>query len=203
MKVFVPQLCLTLCDCMDCPWNSPGKNTGVGHHSILQRIFPTQGLNPGFLHCRQILYHLNHQGTPLFWYNIIIILGINIPTLCMHVCWVIKLCLTLCNPMDCSLPGLSVCEIFQARILEGVAISFSRGIFLTPGMYCLLWQVDSLPLVTWAAHFYPIGFCKEKMWQGKRLLGPGQWCRLSKDGPSFSRSASCRWLRDLRDLGLV
>ena len=40
-----------------CPWNVPGKNTGVGGHALLQRIFPTQGLNPGLLHCRQILYH--------------------------------------------------------------------------------------------------------------------------------------------------
>ena len=42
-------------------------------------------------------------------------------------------CLTLCNPMDCSPPGSSVHEIFQARILEWVAISFSRGIFPTQG----------------------------------------------------------------------
>ena len=33
-----------------CPWDSPGKNTGVGCHFLLQRIFPTQGLNPGLLH---------------------------------------------------------------------------------------------------------------------------------------------------------
>ena len=37
------------------PWNSPGQNTGVESHSLLQGIFPTQGLNPGLLHCRQIL----------------------------------------------------------------------------------------------------------------------------------------------------
>ena len=40
-----------------CPWDSPGKNTGMGFHALLQGIFPTQGLNPGLLHCRQILYH--------------------------------------------------------------------------------------------------------------------------------------------------
>ena len=39
-----------------CPWDSPGKNTGVGSHSLLQRIFPTQGSNLGLLYCRQILY---------------------------------------------------------------------------------------------------------------------------------------------------
>ena len=44
------------------PWNSPGKNTGVGSLSLLQGIFPTQGLNPGLPHCRWILHQLSHQG---------------------------------------------------------------------------------------------------------------------------------------------
>ena len=47
-----------------CPWDSPGKHTAVGSHPLLQGIFPTQGLNLGLLHCRQILYHLSHQGSP-------------------------------------------------------------------------------------------------------------------------------------------
>ena len=46
------------------PWNSPGQNTGVGSLSPLQGVFPTQGLNPGLPHCRQILYQLSHQGSP-------------------------------------------------------------------------------------------------------------------------------------------
>ena len=46
---------------LSCAWDSPGKNTGVGCHALLQGIFPTHGLNLGFLHCRQILYHLSHQ----------------------------------------------------------------------------------------------------------------------------------------------
>ena len=41
-----------------------GRNTGVGSVSLLQGIFPTQGSNPGLLYCRQILYQLNHQGSP-------------------------------------------------------------------------------------------------------------------------------------------
>ena len=45
-------------------WNSPGKNTGVGIHSLLQGIFLTQRSNIGLPHCRQILYHLSHQGSP-------------------------------------------------------------------------------------------------------------------------------------------
>ena len=44
-----------------CPWDSPVKNTGVGCCTLLQGIFPTQGSNPGLLHCRQILYHLSYQ----------------------------------------------------------------------------------------------------------------------------------------------
>jgi len=45
--------------------DSPGKNTRVGCHSFLQGIFLTQGLKPGLLHCRQILYCLSHQGSPI------------------------------------------------------------------------------------------------------------------------------------------
>ena len=43
------------------PWDSPSKNTGVDCHSLLQRIFLTQGSNPGLLHCRRILYHLSYR----------------------------------------------------------------------------------------------------------------------------------------------
>ena len=67
----VAQSCLTLCDPMDgSPLGSPGhddspdKNTGVSCHFLLQGIFPTHGSNPGIPHCRQILYHLSHQGSP-------------------------------------------------------------------------------------------------------------------------------------------
>ena len=43
-----------------CPWDSPGKNIGIGgYHALLQGIFLTQGLNPGLLHGRQILYNLS------------------------------------------------------------------------------------------------------------------------------------------------
>ena len=49
-----------------CTWNSPGQNTGVGSHSLLRGIFPTQGLNQGLEHCMQILYGQSHQGSPQF-----------------------------------------------------------------------------------------------------------------------------------------
>ena len=45
-------------------WNSLGQNTGVSSLSLLQGIFPTQGLNPGLLDFRRILYQLSHKGSP-------------------------------------------------------------------------------------------------------------------------------------------
>ena len=61
----VAQSCPTLCNSVDLhsPWNSPGQNTGVGCHSLLQGIFPAQGSNPGLPHRKQILYQLSHQGS--------------------------------------------------------------------------------------------------------------------------------------------
>ena len=61
----VAQLCPTLCDPMDSTvhGDSPGKDTGVGHHALLQGIFPTQESKPGLPHCRQILYWLSYQGS--------------------------------------------------------------------------------------------------------------------------------------------
>ena len=71
LPCLVAQSCLTLCDPMDCSppgffvhGDSPGKNTGVGCHALLQGIFPTQGLNPAILHGRRILYHVRHRGSP-------------------------------------------------------------------------------------------------------------------------------------------
>ena len=67
----VTQSCPILCNPMDCSLpgssvhgDSPGKNTGVGCHALLQGIFPTKGSNPGLPHCRQILYCLSHQRSP-------------------------------------------------------------------------------------------------------------------------------------------
>ena len=47
-----------------CPWDSSGKITGIGCHTLLQGIFPTQGSNPAFPHCRRILYRLSPQESP-------------------------------------------------------------------------------------------------------------------------------------------
>ena len=48
--------------------DSPGKNTRVCCHALLRGIFPTQGLNPGLLNCRRILYHLSHQRSQWNYY---------------------------------------------------------------------------------------------------------------------------------------
>ena len=153
------------------PWNSPGQNTGVDSRSFLQGIFPTQGLNPGFPHCRQILYQLSHQGNPhgckqSFYFfspchiascisQTLLQLGrhiwlrsdqrnkyrghiLLIGMTCSHrilvcslfcplfiVCVLVtQLCLTLCNHIECSLPGSSVHGILWPRILKWVAIPF-------------------------------------------------------------------------------
>ena len=126
--------------------DSPGKNTGVGCHVLLQGIFPTQGSNPGLPHCRWILHCLSHQGSLRIWEWVAYRFSRGTSQLRnqtrisynaggFSTSWatteaqseVIQLCLTLCDPMDCSLPGSSVHGIFQARILEWGAISFSGG----------------------------------------------------------------------------
>ena len=70
------QLSPILCDPMDCSppgssahGDSPGQNTRVDCHFLLQGIFTTQGLNPSLSHCRQILDHLSHQGSPTMDYR--------------------------------------------------------------------------------------------------------------------------------------
>ena len=65
-------LCIDIYNCALCDpmepssllsqWNSAGKNTGVGCHSLFQGISLTQGLNQGLLHCRQILYHMSQRA---------------------------------------------------------------------------------------------------------------------------------------------
>ena len=119
--MLVAQSCPILWDHMDCSLpgssvhvHSPGKITGVGIDFLFQQIFCIQRWKPGFLHCKQILHHLNHQGEGQFKGS-------------ESEGEVAQLCLTLCNPMDCSLPGSSVHRIFQAIVLEWIVISFSRG----------------------------------------------------------------------------
>ena len=81
-QVRVPQSCWTLCDPMD--------YAGVGSLSHLQRIFPTQGLNPGLPHCREILYQLSHKGSPkiLKWVAYSFSIGYSWPRNQTGVSWI-------------------------------------------------------------------------------------------------------------------
>ena len=109
------------------PWNSLGQNTGVGCHSLLQGIFPTQGLNPGGLHCRQILCHLNHQGSPNY-------ISVQFSSVAQ--------CQTLCDPMNHSTPGLPVhhqiAEFTQTHVLwvgDAIHLILCRPLLLPPPIF--------------------------------------------------------------------
>ena len=89
----VAQSCLTLYDPMGCSppgsvhEDSPGKNTGVGCHALLEGILSTQGLKPGLQHCRQILYQLSQQGSSDFGdqENKSVTVSISSPSICHKV----------------------------------------------------------------------------------------------------------------------
>ena len=119
--------------------DSPGKNTGVGCHSLLQGIFPTQGSNPDLLHCRQTLYHLSHQEVKRMWYA-----------------YMMGYCVSVCSALsDFATPWTVACqaslsmEFPKQEYWSGVP-SPSPGDLPTQGsnpqLLCLLCQqVDSLP----------------------------------------------------------
>ena len=93
-----------------CPWESPGKKTGVDCNFLPQGIFPTQRPNQHLLYCRKILCRLTHLGS-------------SSVTLAATP---LQSCPTLCDPIDGSPPGSPVPGTLQARTLEWVAISFSN-----------------------------------------------------------------------------
>ena len=99
-----------------CPWDSPGKNPGVDCHA------PLQGLSESgiLLHISTLLESFPIWVTTDYW--------VEFTVLCSQaVSSVAQLCPILCDSMGCSPPGFSVHGILQARILEWVAVPFSRG----------------------------------------------------------------------------
>ena len=122
-----------------CPRDFPGKNTGVGCHFLLQGIFLTLGRNLHPLHGQEDSLPLSLQGSPkLALGGIIISFCITLFLLfTQHQLWsdssfshsFLLISFNLCDPMDCNPPGSSVHGILQARILEWVAIPFSRSSF--------------------------------------------------------------------------
>ena len=142
--------------------DSPGKDTGVGFCALLQGILPTQGSNPGLPHCRQILYHLRHQGSP-YW----------LLAAAAAAAKSLQSCPTLCDPTDGSPPGSPVPGILQTRSLEWVAISFSNA---------WKWKVKvkllscvRLLVTPWTAAYQAppsMGFSRQEYWSGLPLPSP-------------------------------
>ena len=130
----VTQSCLTLCNPMDgsppdfFPMGFSRQEYWSGLPLSLQGIFPAQGSNLGLLHCRQILYHLSHQGSHSRLQNQSQLCSAETQP-SNHISVKVKLFsrVQLCDSMDCSPPGSSIHGIFQVRLLDRVAISFSRG----------------------------------------------------------------------------
>ena len=111
-----------------CPWRFSRQEYWVGCHSLLQGIFTSHGLNPGLLHCRQILYHLSHQRKLTKQTSTRKIIKLKMKwrsynqyhrnTKNHKSVLSLQLCLTLCNPMDCGLLGSSFHRDSPARTLE-------------------------------------------------------------------------------------
>ena len=128
----------------------PGKNIGMGHHFLLQGIFPTQGLNPGIELMSPVWQAdsllLSHQGNPR----------------CTMKVKNFQSCPTLCDPM-----GYTIHEIIQARILEWVAFPFSRGSSQprSPVYRRILYQLShkgSLRIQEWVAYPFSSGSSRNR-----------------------------------------
>ena len=145
------QLFMTLWTIALCLWNSPGKNTRVGCHALLQRIFPTQRLNPHLL----CVLHWESGALPL------------VPPAAAKS---LQSFLTLCDPIDDSPPGSPVPGILQARTLEWVAIAFSNA-WKWKVKVKLLSRVRLLATPWTAAYQAPLsmGFSRQEYWSGVPL----------------------------------
>ena len=110
------------------------KNTGVGSLSLLPRSFPIQELNQGFLHCSWTFYRLSYKRSPSTVRTVKAPNGsragkspTRVKVKVKSESEVVQLCLTAYDSIDGNLPGSPVHGIFQARILEWAAISYSKG----------------------------------------------------------------------------
>ena len=119
-----------------CPWNFPGKNTGVDSHFLLQiDMFRwVKLISSKFEKCcllNNLRNSSSEESREIFQILIDLLvrkhLGLQMPYSLLYVHT--QSCLTLWDPLDYSPPGSTVHGIFQARILEWVAISSSRGSF--------------------------------------------------------------------------
>ena len=142
VQCLVTHWCRTLCDSMDCSprgssvhRDSPGKNTAVGCHALLQGIFPIRGSNPGLPHYRWILYHLSHQWSPLLLLSFIWLSHINgysVYTV-LYISWNIQV--TLNTSLNCVGPLIYFFSIVNTAVLPDpqLAGSSDAGIVDTEG----------------------------------------------------------------------
>ena len=104
----------------------PGKDTGVGCHFLLQGIFPTQGLNPGFLHCRQILYGLSYKGSP-YSFKYVFIAFFNVCSfLSEHLLYMGLLSVQLAIGLLCTRHSSRLCLIIFSDICMCVSEGYSH-----------------------------------------------------------------------------
>ena len=170
-----------------CPWDSPGKNTGVGCHFLLQKIFSTQESNPGLLHCRQILYQLSYEGSPYYVPSnngeikikvILVILSlvkscisyIVIPTrFFLNACNVLIIKSRILQGFDIRLIGLQFPEIYPFLIFVfDVSCPF---FFESVTHWCpTLWDP-----MDYVAHQAPTSmkFSRQEYWNGLPFPSPG------------------------------
>ena len=151
MLCLVTQLCSTLCNPIDysLPGSSvhgysPGKNTGVDCHILFQGVFPTQWSNPGFPHCRQMLYHWGRkwQPTPVFLLENLRDRGAWWAAVCG-----VTQCRARLKQLSSSSSSFTIWATREAqRILEWVAYPFSRG-----SSWLRNWNGVSIYL--WRIHF--------------------------------------------------
>ena len=143
-----------------CPWNSPGKNTEVGCHALLEGIFPTH------VSCISCIADRSFTAEPLgkpfgsrphpFFFLSLVACHTFMSNFIRHATCVYAQSLlprlTLCNPIPCRPSGSSVHGIFPSKNIGVCGHAILQGIFPTQGSNpCLLgllhWQVASLPLV--------------------------------------------------------
>ena len=110
-----------------CPWDFPGKSTGVGCHHLLRYKIQLEHSKNAI--CKPVMSQRNRRIMQHLCYLIAVHAYIHSTShyLLGQFSSVAQLCPTLCDPIDCSLPGSSVHGIFQAIVLEWIAISFSSG----------------------------------------------------------------------------
>ena len=159
VKMLVAQSCPTLCDPtrLICPWNSPGKHTGVGSHSPSPGDLPNPGIKFRSPALQVDSLPSESPGKPNY----------------AAAAKSLQSCLTLCDSIDGSPPGSPIPGILQARTLEWVAISFSNA-----GKWKV--KVKSLSRVRpsatpWTAAFQAspsMGFSRQEYWSGVPLPSP-------------------------------